>query len=160
LENYQKVYIFIGQSISMNIGLDDKDIGIIEILKENSRFSIRDIAKKTGIRPSTVHQRITKLKKEGVIEKFTLKLNNSAMGENFIVFMLIKTKPSTIFGSKIVNNKHIKDIFGVTGEYDLMLKLKFKDVVEFNDFVIDFRKNQQIQSTLTMVVTTNIKEEI
>ena len=144
----------------MNIGLDDKDIGIIEILKENSRFSIRDIAKKTGIRPSTVHQRITKLKKEGVIEKFTLKLNNSAMGENFIVFMLIKTKPSTIFGSKIVNNKHIKDIFGVTGEYDLMLKLKFKDVVEFNDFVIDFRKNQQIQSTLTMVVTTNIKEEI
>ncbi len=140
--------------------LDKKDLAIIDILKTDARLSIRDIAKKTNIRPSTVHQRITKLKKDGVIEKFTVKLNNSAVGEDFIVFMMIKTKPNVLLDNKIINNKHVKEVFGTTGEYDLLLKLKFKDVQEFNDFIIKFRKEQQIETTLTMVATANIKEEL
>lgn len=139
--------------------VDDKDLAVINVLKENSRESIRDVAKRTKLRPSTVHQRILKLKERGVVEKFTLKLNNKAVGEGFIVFMLVKTKPSAML-DRIVNNKHVKEFFGVTGEYDLLLKLKFRDVEEFNDFVIKFRKEQSIQTTLTMVVTADVKEEI
>lgn len=138
--------------------IDQKDHEIIGILRDDSRISIRDIAKKTGIRPSTVHERIKKLKQEGVIEKFTLKLNNKAIGENFIVFVLVQTEenlPSTIF-----KNKNIKEAFGVTGEHDLILKLKFKDIEEFNDFILDFRKKYNLRKTSTMVVTANIKEEI
>ncbi len=137
--------------------LDGKDHKIIALLRENSRFSIRQIAKKSNIRPSTVHQRIQKLVKENVIEKFTLKLNNKAFGEGFIAFLLMTTKkdlPNLFF-----TNKHIKEVFGVTGEYDLIVKLKFKDVEEFNDYIIKLRKSA-IEKTLTMVVTTTIKEEI
>ena len=138
--------------------LDEKDHKIIEILKQDSRMSIRDIAKKTWIRPSTVHQRITQLRKKGAIEKFTLKLNNEAIGENFIVFMLVNTTKD--LDIKTVHNNHIKELFGVTGEYDLIIKLKFKDVREFNDFVIDFRKKEGVKETLTMVATIGLKEEI
>lgn len=139
--------------------IDEKDFVIINVLRENSRLSIRDVAKATKLRPSTVHQRIARLKENNVIEKFTLKLNNKAVGEGFIVFMLIKTKPSAML-DRIIGNRHVKEFFGVTGEYDLLLKLKFKDVDEFNDFVIKFRKEQSIQTTLTMVATANAKEEI
>jgi len=139
--------------------VDKKDFAIIDVLKENARLSIRDVAKKTELRPSTVHQRIVRLKEKNIIEKFTLKLNNNMVGEGFIVFMLIKTKPSAML-DKIIANKHVKEFFGVTGEYDLLLKLKFKDVEEFNGFVIKFRREQSIQTTLTMVATANVKEEI
>jgi DNA-binding Lrp family transcriptional regulator len=138
--------------------LDQKDHLIIKVLRENSRGSVRDIAKSTKLRPSTVHQRLTKLQKNGVIEKFTLKVNNKAMGENFIVFVLVTT--SKDIDDKVFADYHIKEAFGVTGEYDLMLKVKFKDVEEFNDFIINFRKNNHLRKTLTMVVTTDIKEEI
>lgn len=140
--------------------LDLKDHQIINELRENSRYSVRDIAKKTKIRPSTVHQRIRKLIKENIIEKFTLKLNDKAIGENFIVFMLIKSKPSVFLENKTLQNSHIKEVFGITGDYDLMLKLKFKDIEEFNDFIIKFRKEQQIETTLTMIATVKIKEVI
>ena len=136
--------------------LDSKDYKIIEALKKNSRLSIRDIAKKTRIRPSTVHKRIQRLVKNKIIEKFTLKLNNEAVGENFIVFMYLTTKedlPGSFF-----QNKHIKEAFGITGEYDLLLKLKFTDIIEFNDFVIKMRKNKMIAKTITNVATVNIKE--
>ncbi len=141
--------------------LDGKDYSIINVLKENSRLAIREVAKKTGIRPSTVHERIKKLIREGVIEKFTLKLNNKAVGENFIVFMLIKGGTREYINDKIINDKQVKEIFGVTGEYDLLLKLKFKDVEEFNQFLIKFRKEQRgLRQTFTMIATANVKEGV
>jgi DNA-binding Lrp family transcriptional regulator len=106
--------------------IEDKDWKILEVLRENSRLPIRDIAKKTSLRPSTVHDRISKLKEEKVIEKFTVKLNNKAVNENFIVFMFIAT--SKDLESTFFFNNHIKEVFGVTGEYDLILKLKFGDI--------------------------------
>jgi DNA-binding Lrp family transcriptional regulator len=140
---------------------DKKDALIIDALKQNSRLSVRDISKKTGIRPSTVHERIKKLVKEKAIEKFTLKLDNKVVGENFIVFMLIKGGTTEYINSRVTTNAHIKEIFGITGEYDLLLKLKFRDVEEFNDFLIKFRKEQKgVRQTYTMVTTANIKEEV
>ena len=141
--------------------IDDKDRKIIEVLNQNSREPIREIAKITKIRPSTVHQRIQKLIENKVIERFTIKLNNKAVGENFIVFMLVKGTATEYIDNKVLNNKHVKEVFGITGEYDLIVKLKFKDIEEFNDFVLNFRKEKkEIQSTITMIVTTNLKEEI
>jgi DNA-binding Lrp family transcriptional regulator len=140
--------------------LDDKDFKIINVLKEDSRIAIRDIAKKTGLRPSTVHQRIVRLKKDKTIEKFTLKLDPKSVGEAFIVFMLVKTKPSIYLDNKLLQNSHVKEVFGITGEYDLLIKMKFKDVIEFNDFIIKFRKEQNVETTHTMVATASIKEEI
>lgn len=138
--------------------MDVKDEKIINELKENSRESIRDIAKKTNIRPSTVHQRILKLKDAGLIEKFTVKLDNKLAGENFIVFMFVSTEqdlPLAVF-----KDKHVKEVFGITGEYDVLFKLKFKDVEEFNEYILDFRKKTGVKKTITMVATTTLKEEI
>ncbi len=139
--------------------IDNKDAKIIEILKHDSRLPIREIAKLTKIRPSTVHQRMQKLIKNRIIEKFTIKPNNKAVGENFIVFMFVKGGPTEFIDPKILGNSHVKEVFGVTGEYDVIMKLKFKGVEEFHDFILGFRK-KDIQSTLTMVVTADLKEEI
>ena len=140
---------------------DNKDAKIIEILKQDSRMPIREISKRTKIRPSTVHQRIQKLVEHKVIEKFTIKLNNRLVNENFIVFMLVKGTTSEYIDSSTLNSNPVKEVFGVTGEYDMMIKLKFKNVEEFNKFIIDFRKDKrEIQSTMTMVVTADLKEEL
>jgi DNA-binding Lrp family transcriptional regulator len=137
--------------------MDDRDARIIEILRDDSRKSIREIAKTTGIRPSTVHQRIQKLVKEEIIKNFTIKLNYKKLDRKFVAFVLVNTRgelPPSFF-----NNPQIKDVFGITGEFDLLLKLRFKDVNEFNDFLITLRKNPKIEKTLTLVSTIEIKEE-
>src|SRR3989344_5643447 len=141
--------------------LDDRDLQILALLRQDARQSIRDIAKQTGIRPSTVHERIKRMVNDGVIEKFTLKLSNKAIGENFIVFMLVAGKPTEYVGEGLLGNMVVKEAFGITGEYDLLIKLKFPDVEAFNDYVLKFRKlNKEVTKTLTMVVTANLKEEL
>lgn len=141
--------------------LDNKDKRILEILKTDARLPIREISKLAKIRPSTAHQRIQKLLENRIIEKFTIKLNNKAVGENFIVFMLVKGGTSEYIDTRFLGSRHVKEVFGITGEYDVLIKLKFENVEEFNEFIINFRKDKkEIQSTLTMVVTANLKEEI
>jgi len=138
--------------------LDSKDLKIISVLREDSRMAIRDIAKKTSLRPSTVHDRIKKLVSDKVIEKFTVKLNNKAVDESFIVFMFVTTKSD--LEDSFFHNSHIKESFGITGEFDLFLKLKFKDIHDFNDYILKIRKNKNIAKTMTMIATIDIKEEI
>ena len=148
-------------SLYKDMSIDNKDYKIIEVLKQNSREPIREITKITKIRPSTVHQRIKRLIDNKVIEKFTVKLNNKEVGEDFIVFMLVKGGTTQYIDDKILNSNHLKEVFGITGEYDLLIKLKFSNVDEFHKFIIDFRRDKkEVQSTLTMVVTANLKEEI
>ncbi|WP_455392918.1 Lrp/AsnC family transcriptional regulator [[Eubacterium] cellulosolvens] len=140
--------------------LDDKDLKIIEQLKENARLSVRDLGKKTRIRPSTVHQRIQRLIKEGVIKSFTVKLDPEKIGENLTVFMLVAGALDKYFDDRFMRSKHILEIHGITGEYDILLKLRFKDMKQFNKFVIDFRDrySRSISKTTTMVQTVPLKE--
>lgn len=140
--------------------LDSKDTKILEILKADARLPIREISKQARMRPSTVHQRMQKLMDNKVIEKFTVKLDSKKVGENFIVFMLVKGGTSEYIDAKFLRSRHIKEVFGVTGEYDVLVKMKFASVEEFNEFLLNFRKGRdEIQTTLTMVATANLKEE-
>ena len=140
--------------------MDNKDIEIISILKQNSRETIKEIARKTKLRPSTVHQRLKKLSASGAIEKFTVKLNDKLAGENFIVLVLVKGSTAEYIDKGAINDPHIKEIFGVTGEHDLLIKMKFGSIDEFNKFILKFRNRKGIQSTITMVATAVLKEEI
>lgn len=136
--------------------LTNNETRIIKVLQENSRASIKEISKKTNIKPSTVYQTILRLKNKGIIEKFTIKLNDKILDRNFVVFMLVNS--SRDIDNQFFNSTHIEQVHGITGEYDLLLKMKFKDTEEFNKFIISFRKNKNILKTLTMVGTATIKE--
>ncbi len=142
------------------VKLDDRDMQILKILKLNSRTSIREIGKQIDMRPSTVHQRLKKMQDQGVIEKFTVKLNDEKIGRNLVVFMLISGAMDKYLDDKAMKDPCIREIHGVTGEYDLLMKLKFRDMKEFNKFIIEFRNkySDSISKTITMVQTVRLKE--
>jgi DNA-binding Lrp family transcriptional regulator len=140
--------------------LDDKDLVILQHLETDARLSVRRLAKLTKIRPSTVHNRIQRLIKEGVVEKFTIKLNPEKIGDKLTVFMLVSGALDKYIDEKIVKNPHIIEVHGITGEYDMLLKLRFSDMKQFNKFIIEFREkySKSISKTITMVQTASLKE--
>ena len=142
------------------VNLDDKDLAILAHLERDARVSVRKLGKLTDIRPSTVHNRIQRLVKSGVIQRFTVKLDPEKLGENLTVFMLVAGALDKYFDDKFMKNKSVLAVHGITGEYDLLLKLRFKDMKQFNKFVIDFRErfSKSITKTITMVQTARLKE--
>ncbi|MCL4420309.1 MAG: Lrp/AsnC ligand binding domain-containing protein [Candidatus Thermoplasmatota archaeon] len=62
-------------------------------------------------------------------------------------------------GEKFSTMKHVEDVFVVTGDYDIMLKVRFPDYNEFQDFLVKELVNVEgVKKSKTMMVLSIKKE--
>ena len=146
--------------------LDKKDLAILEILEENARLSSQEISKKTLIPISTVHHRIKKLEKEGIIEKYTINLNKKKLGKEVASYILIivdykllrEMKMSQYeLAKKIKKNKCVEEAAMITGGTDIIIKVRVKNIEELNEFVTKYLRNiEGVEKTQTMVILNEV----
>ena len=75
--------------------LDEKDKIILDILQEDASLSTYKIAKKTRIPQTTVLNRMRKLKKEGIIRKYTIDIDWKKQGMNNKALIFVKVDKNT-----------------------------------------------------------------
>lgn len=142
--------------------LDNKDKNILDALKENSRLSTQQIAKKIFIPITTVHNRIKKLEKEGIIKKYTVILDNKKIGKQITAYVLIvvdyiSLKEANLtqhqLAKKIKENPNVEEIAIVTGGTDILLKVRVSDIDELDSFITKYLRNTGgVEKTQTLVV--------
>ena len=139
--------------------IDEKDWKILERLEKNGRESIQTLSIETGMPPSTIHNRIKKMESNGVIEEYSVKLNEKIMGRDFTVYMLINGSTGNYLGENFLEKKEVAEVVGITGEYDLLIKMQFANIQDYNKFLTDFRQQytEHVKQTVTMVRTERIK---
>ncbi len=109
--------------------IDDTYWKILELLQGNSRISLKDIAKETGLSSPTVAERIQKMDEAGVIESYTAKLNMERIGYPLGVYISIKIR----FGQVLKFEKYIKTVpeicecHKLTGHDCMLMKGYVKD---------------------------------
>lgn len=74
------------------MNLDPIDYEIIKILKDNSKLSFKEIGERIHLTGQAVGVRINKLAEEGIIENFTVKVNNEKLGFNITAFIKVYMK--------------------------------------------------------------------
>ena len=146
--------------------MDKKDEKILELLRENSKLTTNQISKKTLIPITTVHNRIKKLEKEGIIKKYSVELDNKKLGKNLAAFIHITVDYKLLkemkisqhdLAKKIKQNESVEDAAMVTGGTDIIIKVRVKDVDELDYFVTKHLRNiEGIEKTQTMVVLNEI----
>ncbi len=146
--------------------LDEKDQKILEILKEHGEYTTRQIAKKTLLPITTIHNRIKKLRKEGYIKKYTIELNWSKLHRNFLVYVLIsanleilKQKKKTQYDlmNEIKKLYFIERVDVVTGGTDLVALVRVKDVEEFDRCLLTkLQLIEGIERTQSLIVIHSI----
>ena len=138
----------------------EKEKKILIELQRNSKQTIKELSQKLNIRPSTVHERIKFMEKEGIVEGYKAILNDQKINATLVSFVLVSGKPIFKLDDVIINDPRIMEIWGVTGEYDILIKARFRDIDEFSKFVLTLREKyeEQINRTETFVVTIKIKE--
>ena len=146
-------------------GMDEKDCLILNVLKENSSLSHREISKKTHIPLTTVHNRIKKMQEEKLIKKYTVQLDNEKLGFGLAAYVMV-TINQHIVGKKISQQdiaKHIRkfscvesaDI--VTGQTDLLVKVRCASIKDLDNFITkDLRSIDGIDKTVSMIVLEEI----
>lgn len=142
--------------------LDEKDQKIIEILQEHGEYTTRQIAKKTLLPVTTIHNRIKKLRKQGYIKKYTIELDWHKMQRGFLVYVLIsanlqilKQKKKTQYDlmNEIKKFYFIERVDVVTGGTDLVALIRVKDVGEFDKCLLTkLQLIEGIERTQSLIV--------
>lgn len=141
--------------------IDEKEHKILELLKENSKLTTNQISKKTKIPITTVHNRIKKLEKAGIIKNYTLKLDFEKLEKPIKAFMLVSINQKKISqeetGKKIKQISEVESVDIVTGTTDIIVQARTKTIGELNDLVTNKLRNVEgVDKTQTMIVLKEI----
>ena len=138
--------------------LDSKDVQLLEILEENAKTSVQEIAEKTGIPASTVHHRIKKLEGNKIIKGYNAVLNPKVMGKGFSAYVMVNGAPEKYLDDEFFKHKYVTEVSAVTGNYDLIIKIQCANLDQFNYFLQEFREKygKYLTQTVTMVCTETL----
>lgn len=146
--------------------IDEKDQAIISALVNDSSLSTHKIAKKTKIAITTVHNRIQKLRKLGVIKAYTIILDKKKLGKNIFAYILIKVDNKALklkkmsqeeLAKKIKVINLVEEVSIIGGEADIIIRVALEDIEQLNDFIMNkLRALEAIESTKTMIVLKDI----
>ncbi len=142
--------------------LDEIDIKILEMLQENGRKPLSDIAAKVKLSPPSVLERVKKLEEKGIIKKFTAILDAKKVGRDITAFIgvsIIHPQYIENFETSIEKFDDILECHHVTGEHTLFLKVKTKDTSTLEQLIRAIRSIDGVTRTLTSVVLSTKKED-
>ena len=143
----------------MKINLDATDRQILEMLQEDAKINIKEIAAKLNMTKTPIYERIKRLEKEGVIEKYVTVLNRKKLSSSIIVFLegslkVEKFEQADEFFEAVAATPEIIECYLLGGENDFMLKVIAPELDKYHDFyatkIVSLPRVGQIKSSFVI----------
>lgn len=120
--------------------LDATDKKILSFLQRDAKMTTKEIAMNLQLSHTAVYERIKKLEKGGVIEKYVAVVNKEKTGNGFVVFCQIKLvqhKHEFVnrFEREVIRFDEVLECYNISGNYDYLLKVVVKNMKAYRDFL-------------------------
>lgn len=142
--------------------IDEISIQILKILQDKARIPNVEVARKVGMAPSAVLERIRKLEKQGFIDGYEVRLNPGRFRRSMVAFVHIDTGADADthrISMALAAMEEVQEIHFVAGDDGYLLKTRVAGPKELDDFI---RKRigalEGIRKTRTLIVTSTVKE--
>ncbi|UCC94697.1 MAG: Lrp/AsnC family transcriptional regulator [Candidatus Omnitrophota bacterium] len=140
---------------------------ILEILEENARISLEDLAKLTGRNKKEIERVIKGFERKGVIVKYKTVINKDKVkGEKGVVAIIeVKVIPQKDVGFDLVAERiyrfpEVKSCYLLSGTYDLLLVVEGKDIHTVANFVSEkLAPLSSVKGTITHFMLKKYKED-
>jgi len=127
--------------IEKNFQLDDKDREILRQLQNDASQPLKNIGKKVGMTEGGVRRRITMLKTQGVIKKYTVLIDPKKVDRGLTIYAVVKvlyperySSPKVMdeFGKNLAKIPEVQEVFTCSSDWDYLIKLKVKDTAHYH----------------------------
>lgn len=132
--------------------IDQVDLQIIHLLRENSRLQWKEIGEMIHMTGQGVAARIRKMEELGIIEKYTLKLNDKKLGLKLIGFITVHmtTTDHKSFVNFLDSNEGVVEAHRTSGGGCYILKIVMQDTEQLNLFLELLLKYAQYSMSLSI----------
>ena len=145
------------------MNLDPKDRQLLHMLQEDSKRTTKSMATALDLSVTAVFERIKKLEKLKVIDKYVALVDRKLIRKDFMVLCHVKLEQHrkeyiTQFEREITQFPEVLECFHVSGDYDYILKIALKDIQEYREFMVTKLTNlQHIASTHSSFMIREVK---
>jgi len=132
--------------------MDEIDLKLLELLKEDGRASYIDLGKQLNLSEAAVRRRVKKLVEDGVIKKFTIEIKER---ERAMALTLLSTSPNVPtyeVASNISKIKGVEKVYEITGQYDIAVLISAPSIAEVNKVIDEIRKAEGVINTNTVII--------
>jgi Lrp/AsnC family leucine-responsive transcriptional regulator len=142
--------------------MDSKDKEILDLLIADGKAKLRTLSRKVGLPMSTVHHRIIGMEREGKIRRFAAIPDYKKVGLPICAYIFINVDYSKIESQDAVAKQirllpHVMDVCIVSGEIDIIAKIRASDVDDLSDSIVERLRNiKGVSRTVTSVVMKEI----
>ena len=144
-----------------------KNIGpkLVKLLKEGyCTPQISRIAKKLSEPSTTLHYNIKKLEKEGTVKSYKAVFDYKKIDEGFCAFVLINLVPEEYadpdkIAKELAKHPEIESVDIITGDWELMLKIRVKDQDAYYNIVKTVLSRKGIAKIKTLTSLKQLKTE-
>lgn len=151
------------------IKLDKKDVEILKFLQKNCKRSMKEIARKIGSPITTVYAKVKRMEDVGFIKHYKAVLDAKKLSKGTTAFIFVsfgyrtpgieKPLDQREISKRISKFPEVLETHLITGDWDILIKVKAKDVDEMGKFVVDkLRKVEGVEKTLSCMVYGTEKE--
>ena len=133
---------------------------ILNILRENADISMKEISKRTGIPITTIHNRIKKMKEEGIIKCYRAIIDPKKLGYNVQAFVQLAVKgldDEKI--KKLTSLQNVVECYVVSGPHNVIMKVNAENIDSLNNFVDSQLRTKDWISEITVEIIMNVAKE-
>lgn len=140
--------------------LDDLDRRIVEILVEDARISLKDLAQRVGLSSPSVSERLKRLEERGVIRAFTIEVDPAALGYTLQAIVRIRPLPGKlhVVQDLIQQIAQFSECDKVTGDDCFVARLHIRSIDEL-DKILD-RIADKAETSSSIVKAQPVKRRL
>lgn len=120
---------------------DEIDKKLLTLLQSDSKQTNKELSNNLNLSVTAVYERIKKLEREGIIEKYVALVRKENINKSFVAFCNIKLVQHSQdyvmkFEKDVTKLKEVLECYHISGDYDYLLKVLVKDMEEFREFMV------------------------
>ena len=134
--------------------LKPADRQMINLLKQDGRISISDLARKLGIARTTTQRRLSRLENSGIIRGYTVKLANDNLAGTFQAYVNLTVDPQFSAGVSTALEKmpEVEALFTVSGKIDFVAMIRVASPGELDRLLDQVGKIPGVRDTRSALV--------
>lgn len=131
--------------------MDDLDRKILDLLSQNARMPVKDIAERIALTSPAVSSRIHKLEHEGVIAGYTVVLRRPDQATRVDALISVAAKPTLReeLMALLQDCPQVQQCYHVTGDHSFLVKVSCANMAELEHLITGF---QRLGQTNTQII--------
>jgi Lrp/AsnC family leucine-responsive transcriptional regulator len=153
----------------MSVKLDEKDLAILTLIQEDAKLTAKQIAKKVNAPLTTVFAKTKRMEEQGIIRGYRAIVAPEKLNAGTSAFILASVSyrskadgaavSQRTVAEEIAKFAEVQEVHIITGDWDLLVKLRAENVDAIGKFVVDkLRLISGLEKTLTCMVFETVKE--